>query len=444
MPPNVGSRVGLQVLIIFVLLLVNGLFSMAEIAVVSARKARLQQRADEGDPRAADALRLAEAPNAFLSTVQIGITLIGILAGAFGGATMSDPLAAKLRTIPALAGSADALAVAIVVAAITFFSLVIGELVPKRLGLKAPEDIAMRVVRPMRILSAIVRPLVWLLTATSSLILRIIRIEDAPEPPVTQAEIEVMLEQGAQTGVLSAMESEVAQSVFRLAERRVGALMTPRMNIAWLDVAGSQDETRDMIAKFGHSRYPVCDGNLDNVLGVVEAQQLLGAVLMGQPPDLAALMRPPLFVPETLAAVQLLDSFYSVGQHVAIVVDEYGGTQGIVTVHDLLEAVVGDVTEGAQEEGARAVRREDGTWLLDGALPVEDFRELFDLDELPGEVENTFETLGGFIMAQLGHIPAAADAFELRGYRFEVMDMDGRRVDKVLLAPLDSASTSGE
>jgi putative hemolysin len=433
-----------QILIIFLLLLANGLFSMAEIAVVSSRKARLQHRAEEGSRQAAAALKMAEEPNDFLSTVQVGITLIGILAGAFGGATLSDPLAQRLATIPALAPYANALAYAIVVITITFFSLVIGELVPKRVGLNAPEAIAMRVAEPLHVLSRVIRPIVWLLTATSNLIVRVFHLHEQAGPPVTQAEIEVMLEQGAQTGVLSETESEVAQNVFRLAERRVGALMTPRMEIAWLDVAASPEETRDIIAKFGHSRYPVCDGDLDNVLGIVEAQQLLTAALMGQPPDLGGLMRPPLFVPETLAAVQLLDSFYSGGQHVAIVVDEYGGTQGLVTVHDLLEAVVGDVTEAAEAEGARAVRREDGTWLLDGGLPVEDFRELFDLEELPGEAENTFETLGGFIMAHLGHIPAVADSFEWGDYRFEVMDMDGRRVDKVLVAPLESAETTGE
>jgi putative hemolysin len=433
-----------QILIIFVLLLANGLFSMAEIAVVSARKARLQERAEAGDHRAAAALQMAENPDAFLSTVQIGITLIGILAGVFGGATLSDPLAAKLATVPALAPYANALAVAIVVASITFCSLVIGELVPKRLGLNAPEKVAMRAVGPMRVLTRIVRPLVWLLTATTNLIVRILHVRPGAGPPVTQAEIEVMLEQGAQAGVLTATESEVAQSVFRLAERRVGVLMTPRMSIAWLEISGSMEETRQTVLKFGHSRYPVCDGNLDNVLGIVETQQLLAAVLSGEAPDLADLVRPPLFVPETLAAVELLDSFYSGGQHVAIVVDEYGGTQGLVTVHDLLEAVVRDVTEPAEADPARAVHREDGTWLIDGGLPVEDFRELFNLDELPGEADNTFETLGGFVMAQLGHIPAAADAFEWNNYRFEVMDMDGRRVDKVLVGPPDTASTTGE
>lgn len=434
----------MEVLIILLLLIANGLFAMAEIAVVSARKARLQQRAEEGDPRAAAALKLAARPDAFLSTVQIGITLIGILAGAFGGATLSEPLADRLRAIPALAPYAGALAVFIVVAAITFFSLVIGELVPKRLGLNAPETIAMRVVSPMRVLTVIMRPLVWLLTSTTNLIVRLLRLHEVEEPSVTQAEIEVMLEQGAQTGVLTATESEMAQSMFRLADRRVGALMTPRMSIAWLELAASNAQIREVVASSAHARYPVCAGNLDNVLGIVEAHQLLSAALAGQPLALADLVRPPLFVPETLAAVQLLDLLYEGGQHLAIVVDEYGGTQGLVTLYDLVEAVVGDVTEGQQEESARAVRRDDGTWLLDGALPVEDFRELFRLDALPGEAENTFETLGGFVMAQLGRIPAPADAFEWGDYRFEVMDMDGRRVDKVLMGPLGGEGATGE
>ena len=433
-----------EILIIFVLLLINGLFAMTEIAVVSSRKARLQQRAEDGDRSAAEALELAQNPDEFLSTVQIGITLIGILAGAFGGATLSKLLESILSTIPALAPYSGPLSVAVVVLAITFFSLVIGELVPKRIGLNAPEKIAMAAARPMRTLSTITKPLVSLLTLTSDLIVRLLHLENTGEPSVTQAEIEVMIAQGAQAGVLSEAESEVAQSVFRLAERRVGALMTPRMEIAWLDADGDRNSIRDTITRSGHSRYPVCQGRLDNVLGIVESQQLLSALLTEQPLDLHSLLRLPLFVPETLPAVQLLEMLYANAQHMAIVMDEYGGTQGLITSHDLLDVVVGDVTEPVEEMAARAVRREDGSWLFDGMLPVEDFRDLLDLDVLPGEADNAFETLGGFVMAHLGRIPAVTDTFDWHGLRFEVVDMDGRRVDKILVSSSGSEATTAD
>ncbi len=414
---------------------------MAEIAVVSARKARLQQRAGDGDRRAAEALKLAQNPDEFLSTVQIGITLIGILAGAFGGATLSGPLEAFLSTVPVLAPYSAPLSVVVVVLIITFLSLVIGELVPKRIGLNSPEKIAMAAARPMRILSTVTKPIVWLLTFTSNLIVRLLHLVNSSEPSVTQAEIEVMIEQGAQAGVLSEAESDAAQSVFRLAERRVGALMTPRMDIAWLDVDGDGLALSETIVRSGHSRYPVCQGHLDNVLGIVEAQQLLSALLAHQPLNLRDLLRLPLFVPETLSALQLLEMFYVNAQHMAVVMDEYGGTQGLITPHDLLEVVVGDVTAPQEDVAARAIRREDGSWLLDGMLPVEDFRDLLDLDVLPGEADNAFETLGGFVMAHLGRIPAVSDAFDWNGLRFEVMDMDGRRVDKILVGPSASLAT---
>jgi len=327
---------------------------------------------------------------------------------------------------------------------ITFLSLVVGELVPKRIGLNSPENIAIAAARPMRILSTITKPLVWLLTSTSNLIVRVLHLANSDEPNVTQAEIEVMIEQGAQAGVLSEAESEVAQSVFRLAERRVGALMTPRMDIAWLEVDADPAAIAETITQSGHSRYPVCQDHLDNVLGIVESQQLLSALLTEQPLDLRALLRLPLFVPETLPAVQLLEMFYVNTQHLAIVMDEYGGTQGLITAHDLLEVIVGHVTEPLEEAAARAIRREDGSWLLDGLLPVEDFRELLDLEVLPGELDNTFETLGGFVMAHLGRIPAAADAFDWNSLRFEVMDMDGHRVDKILVSPLSDEFTTAD
>jgi putative hemolysin len=329
----------------------------------------------------------------------------------------------------------------IVVGVITYLSVVIGELVPKRIGLNSPESIAVLVVGPMRVISKIATPVVWVLTATSDLLLRLLRVNRSNEPSVTQAEIEVMLEQGAQAGVLTEMESEVAASVFRLADRRVGALMTRRMDVAWLDVGAGLDRLLDTVSSAGHARYPVCEGSFENVVGVVDSQKLLAAALAGEQLDLRALAAPPLFVPETLPAVHLLELFHENNQHMAIVMDEFGGAQGVVTMRDLLDVVVGDVTEGQAQEPARAFRRDDGSWLLDGMLPVEDFRELFDVESLPGGDDNLYETVGGLIMYHLGRIPAVGDAFEWNGFRFEVMDMDARRVDKVLLVPADGSQT---
>jgi putative hemolysin len=437
------SQVGFEIVIILLLVIANGVFSMSEIAVVSARKARLQQRADEGDRRARSALELAREPDEFLSTVQIGITLIGIVAGAFGGARLAGHLAQVIARLPALAPYRDTLALLIVVGSITYLSLVIGELVPKRVGLKNPEGIATAIAAPMRVLARLMTPVVWLLTRSTDLLLRLFRTSDPAEPAVTEEEIKVMLEQGAELGVLSVAESEVAQRVFRLGERRAGTLMTPRPEVVWLDLEDGWDVTCEKIVASSHGRFPVARGSLDNVAGIVEAKTLLSCKLTGGAPDIQAVMRPPQFVPETFPAVQLLDLFHDSGLHLALVVDEYGSIQGVVTVHDLLEAVAGDVTEPG-ENGARAVRRADGSWLLDGTLSAGDFAELFGLRDLPGAEDGTYETLGGFVMMHLGRIPQLADAFDWSGYRFEVVDMDGRRVDKVLVVPPPAPAETGE
>ncbi|MGQ9490909.1 MAG: hemolysin family protein [Anaerolineae bacterium] len=435
----------IEIVIILLLLLANGFFAMSEIAVVSARRARLQQRLAEGDARAADALALAEHPDDFLSTVQVGITLIGILAGAFGGATVARYLAAMLATIPALAPYSSALGLAFVVALITYFSLVIGELAPKRLALNAPEQIAMSVARPMRGLARFVAPLVWLLSTSTDLLMRLFGFRPSGEPSVTEEEIKVMIAQGAQAGVFSAAESEVVQNVFRLADRTVSSVMTPRLDIVWLDLDDDPDQIRCKVTESGFSRFPVCQGGLENVVGIVEAKALLVCQWEGQALDLSAVMRPPQFVPETSSAVSLLSLFQESGLHCALAVDEYGGVQGLVTLHDVLHAALGDVTEAVPGEEPLAVQREDGSWLLDGRLAADDFRALLGLrSDLPGEEEGAYETLGGFVMMRLGRIPQVADHFEWAGLRFEVVDMDGRRVDKVLVMPVVSATGQGE
>ncbi len=433
-----------EILIIFLLLLANGFFAMSEIAVVSARRARLQQRLEEGNARAAEALALAENPDDFLSTVQVGITLIGILAGAFGGATVARYLTALWANIPPLAPYSGALGLALVVALITYFSLVIGELAPKRLALSAPERIAIAVAGPMRRLARAVAPLVWLLSTSTDLLMRLLGFRPGSEPAVTEEEIRVMIAQGAQAGVLTRAETEVVQNVFRLADRTVSSVMTPRLDIVWLDADDDPDQIRCKVADSGFSRFPVCQGGLDDVVGIVEAKALLVCQWEGAPLSLRAVMRPPQFVPEAASAVSLLSLFQESGLHCALVVDEYGSVQGLVTLHDVLRAALGDVTEAEPGEEPLAVQREDGSWLLDGRLSADDFRSLLGISgDLPGEEEGAYETLGGFVMMHLGRIPEVADHFQWSGLRFEVVDMDGRRVDKVLVTPAAAQSEKG-
>ncbi len=429
------SSITIEILTILVLIIVNGVFSMSEMAIVSARKVRLQHQANQGDTKARAALELAEAPNRFLSTVQVGISLIGILTGAFGGATLADKLASYLRLIPGLAAYSHPIAFAIVVLTITYLSLIIGELVPKRLALNNPERIAANVAIPMRMVEAIASPVVHLLSASTDLVLRVLGIGPSTEPQVTEEEIKVLIEQGTEAGTFEEAEQDMLERVFRLGDRPVNALMTPRPDIVWLDLEDSAEENRQKMMESAHSRFPVCQGGLDNVLGVLHVTDLLGRSLSGQPLDLTVSLRQPVFVPESTRGLKVLELFKQTGIHMALVVDEYGVVQGVVTLNDILVEIVGDVSSADELENPQAVQREDGSWLLDGMLPVDEFFELFDIEELPGEHRGSYQTLGGFVMTHLGRIPAAAEHFEWEGMRFEVMDMDGNRVDKVLVMP---------
>jgi len=430
-------NVGAEILLIFLLILLNGVFALSEIAVLSSRKARLQQRINEGDKGAQTALRLAENPNIFLSTTQVGITLIGVLAGAVGGATIADELALRLELIPWLLPYAHELALGIVVLLITIFSLLLGELVPKRLALHSPEDIASTIAGPMNFISMIFSPLVRLLSGTTDLVLRILGVQPNLDPPVTEEELQVLLDQGTQAGVFEESEQDMVEGIFRLNNRRVGSLMTPRSEIAWLDVNDEPDEIRLQIEENPYSRFPVCEDSLDNVLGVIEARDLLLESLHGQPLQLKRNLQHPAYIPETALASKALETFKSETAEMMIVVDEFGSVQGLLTIYDILEEIVGDIDSEPQ-----ATQRQDGSWLLDGMLSVEDFKEIFNLRHLPDEDE--YETLGGFVMLHLGRVPQAADGFDWSGLTFEVMDMDGKRVDKVLvkLKPIVSPSSS--
>lgn len=426
-----------EIVTILILVFANGLFAMSEMAIVSVRKTRLQQLASEGDQRAQAALDLANTPNRFLSTVQIGITLVGILAGAYGGATLSHSIAQSLARIPGLASYSEALGLFAVVVMITYLSLVVGELVPKRLALNAPEEIACSVAIPMQFLSAVAAPVVHLLSASTELGLRLFGVgPTTSEPLVTEDEIKVLLDQGRQAGMFEAVEQDMVERIFRLDDQPVSALMTPRPDIVWLNLNSSADENRQKMMQSNHTRFPVCQGSLDNVLGIAHVTDLLVRYLTGEPMDFTASLRQSLFVPETTRALRVLEMFKQSDTHIAIAVDEYGVIQGIVTLNDILEAIIGDLPSVGQSEDLAAVQREDGSWLLDGMLAIEKFRELFGLTELPGEAMGNYQTLGGFVITYLGRIPAAADHFEWNSFRFEVMDMDGNRVDKMLIMPI--------
>ncbi|MEW6716394.1 MAG: hemolysin family protein [Chloroflexota bacterium] len=425
----------LEILIIFLLLVTNGVFAMAEIAIVSARKARLQRLAEAGNTQARAALELATNPNQFLATVQIGITLVGILAGAFGGATIAEEIATKLNEIPFFAPYGETIGVGIVVIGITYFSLIIGELVPKRLALNNAERIASAVAAPMRALSTITAPVVRLLSVSTDIVIRLLGVKPSIEPSITPEEIKVLIKQGTVIGVFEASEQEMIESVLRLDERRVDAFMTPRTQIVWLDIEASPEDIRRKIANSQYSRFPVVKGSLDNVLGIVRAKDLLYQSLAGQPLNLSALLYPPLFVPERMSALRVLELFKQKRAQIALITDEYGGIQGMVTHNDILEDIAGYIPSVGEPAEPQATRREDGSWLLDGLLHIDELKEIFNIKKLPNEEHNHFQTLGGFVMAQVRGLPKVGQSFEWGKLRFEVVDMDGHRVDKVLVTP---------
>ncbi|MEH2174626.1 hemolysin family protein [Nostoc sp.] len=434
------SSINFEILIILVLIIANGVFSMSEMAIVSARKVRLQQLANQGDAKAKAALKLAESPNHFLSTVQVGISLIGILTGAFGGATIANRLAIYVKLVPLLAPYSEPVSFGIVVLIITYLSLIVGELVPKRLALNNPERIASIVAIPMQALAAIASPVVFLLSASTDLILRLLGITASTEPQVTEEEIKILIEQGTEAGTFEEAEQDMVERVFRLGDRPVSYLMTPRPDIVWLDLDDTAEENRQKMVDSAYSRYPVCQGGLDNVLGVMPVTDLLARSFRGESLDLTIGLRQPVFVPESTRGLKVLELFKQTITHMALVVDEYGVIQGLVTLNDIMSEIVGDVPSTDGQDQPQAVQREDGSWLLDGMLPVEEFLELFGMEEWESEERGSYQTLGGFVITHLGRIPAAADHFEWQSMRIEVMDMDGNRVDKVLVVPKGNKS----
>lgn len=420
-----STRITLEIVLIVLLVMANGVFAMAEIAVVSSRKARLRTRSEDGHRGATVALELAEKPNDFLSTVQIGITLVGILAGVFGGATLAEELGAQFNTVPWIAPHGESVGLVLVVLAITYLSLVIGELVPKRIALTNPERIAAAMSPFMRGLARVARPAVWFLSVSTSAVVRVLRIRASNDPSVTEEELTSMLELGRKTGEFHPAEEEMIKGVFALADRSARAIMTPRHEVVWLDLSRPAEELQRLIVESGLSRFPAAEGSLDNFVGVIEIKDLIARSFAGAPLDLRAAVRESLVFPETTSALQILHDFQSRKAEIGIVVDEYGGFEGIVTVADLAMRVL-----GLDEDEQAVVQREDGSWLVDAMMNFADFAE-----ELGLRVDDAAEhdTVAGFVVAHLDRLPRVADSFEAKGFRFEIVDMDGRRVDKVLV-----------
>ena len=429
----------MDVALLIFLILLNGLFAMSEMALTASRKARLQVMVEAGDSGANAAMKLHENPTKFLSTVQIGITSIGVLNGIVGDAAFSAPFAGWLQRSFAIHDrAAEITATAMVVVVITFLTIIFGELVPKRVGQMYPESVARRVAQPMEWLSLIARPFVKLLTFCTVGTLRLMGIKGGPSRSVTEEEIAASLEEGLDAGVIEAQEHQMVRNVFRLDDRQVGSMMIPRAEIVWLDALATADDTLKVISTEEHSRYPVCRGGLGEVLGLVSAQSLLQQSMQGRALDVMERLEPPVFVPETLSGMELLDHFRASTAQLVFVVDEYGEVQGIITVRDVLEAITGEFATPSEED-SWAVRRDDGSWLFDGLIPVPELKDRLDLKELPEEDRGRYNTLAGMVMLLLGRLPRTTDTVEWEGWRFEVVDLDGKRVDKVLATALPNA-----
>ena len=428
-----------ELILLLTLLVANGGFAMAEIAMVSSRKVRLQKRADAGDEGARAALQIIAEPNHFLSTVQVGITLVSVLAGTFSGATLSDRLGLWLNGFTWIAPHGDKLAFSIVVVVMTYFSVIIGELVPKRLALGNPELIASKTARPLNAISRMTAPAVAFLTWSSDIILKIIGLRPSTEPVVSEDEIRGMLDQGLGAGVFHQKERDMVEGVFRLDRQMVGELMTPSSRIVWLNLDDSDEDSWRKVVAGGHSQLPVFQGHRDNLVGVVSVKALWANLSLTGKVTLREVVTQPLVVPESMLAHRLVDTFRQSGQHLALVVDEFGMVQGLVTLHDVVESIVGVLPEKGQRGRPGARRREDGSWLIDAAMDVGEVRQLLKIRRLPGEERSEYLSLGGFIIYQLEHIPEEGERVVSMGHVFEVIDMDRQRIDKVLVSRLGPA-----
>lgn len=428
-------QIALEVAIILLLLVANGVFAMAEIAVVSARKARLRRLAEAGNGRAQVALSLAETPNRFLATVQVGITLVGIFAGAFGGATLATKLTGPISQIALLAAYADKIAFGIVVVVITYFSLVLGELVPKRFGLSNPDGIALWVARPMNWLATAAAPLISFLSFSTDGLLRVLGFKPAKETTVSEEEVRVLMQEGLRAGAFNQTESQIVHSALELDQLPVREIMTPRTKVIWLNQNDPHDQIWHKIVVSSHSHFPVYAGNRDHVVGVVSVKAIYANLAAGVPVRLKDLMVAPLIVPATQTVVQLVETFKQSGKHIALVTDEFGGIVGLVTLNDVMEAIIGEFPSQGQRAKPAALARPDGTWLMDAMLDLESVERALPGFRFGGQAHSEYQTLAGFVVKQLGRVPREGESFAAQGYIFEVLDMDRHRVDKVLVLP---------
>lgn len=429
------SQVAFEIAVVFVLLLANGVFAMAEIAVVSSRKGRLRHLADQGNVSARIALELAESPNRFLSTVQIGITLVGIVAGAFGGARLAAKLAGPLMGLGMPEKYADDLAMFLVIAAITYFSLVMGELMPKRIGLSNPERIAMLVARPMNWLSKVAGPVVHFLGASTEGVLRLLGFKPEKEVAVSEDEVRVMMQEGLRAGSFNRVESEIVHSALELDRLQVREIMTPKPKVIWLNLREAHDLLWHKIVVSNHTHFPVYEHDRDHVVGIVSLKSIYAHLAAGLPVVLKDIMTPPLVVPETQMVLQLVETFKQTGRHIAIVTDEFGGTVGLVTLNDVMEAVVGEFPSQGERAKPSALKRDDGSWLADAMMDLEAVERTLPGFKFGVGALSEFQTLAGFLVKQFGRVPKEGETLETQGYVFEILDMDRHRVDKVLILP---------
>ncbi len=425
-----------EFLIIILLVLANGFFVISEMSIVSSRKSRLQQLAAEGNKGAQNALDLSSNPDQFLPMAQTGIILIGVIAGAFAVTAIAQPLALRLQEISHLASYSEPISAAIVVLCIICMIIILGNMAPKRLALSNPEKIASTVAPYLKMLTYIASPFIFFLGAATDLVILFMGIKPSSEPTVTEEEIKVLIDQGTDAGVIDEAEQEIMERVFTLGDRKARTIMTPRSEIIWLDIDDLPQVIQEKIAGQRYSLFPVCKGDIDNVLGVVPAKDFLSYNLINKQVSLKEMLLPPLLVPESMKALKVLERFKQTGIHLALVIDEYGSVQGLITLADLLEALVGDIPHIDELKEPDIIKREDGSWLINGKMPIDEFKDLFDIERLPKEENGLYQTIGGFVMMHLERIPLPGDHFEWSGFRFEVVDMDDNRVDKLLLIPL--------
>jgi putative hemolysin len=425
----------MDIALIFILILINALFAMSEMALLSSGKARLQKLADEHRSGAQAALKLHQEPSRFLSTVQVGITLVGILSGALGEEALTEPLTVQLRQLPYLAPYAESLALVITVISITYFSVVVGELVPKRLALLRPEGIAVAIARPMNGLSLIATPLVWLLSASSNVLLRLMRAHQPQQTTVTNEEIKILMDIGSEAGIFHAQEGQLVSNVLKLDEQRVGAVMTPRKDIYLIDLEEDEQEIRRLIAECPYDKAVVCRDGIENVVGILQRSDLLKWLMNNSEFNIESVVHPPLYIPDSLTLPHLLEFFREVHDDFALIVNEYGEAEGIVTLSDVLKAIVGDLPSLEVDLDPDIVQREDGSWLVNASLSISRLKSVLGIaGHFPGETAIAFNTVGGFILFYLERIPQVADHFVYNGWYFEVVDVDGTRIDKVLVA----------